>query len=44
MNSLRCSVVLAIARLFKVPIDVHPTFFAKGKKDLRTPKAVTSPK
>lgn len=44
IRGLRLGAVMGLARWLGVPIDVHPSFLAFGKKDLRTSACSTAPK
>ena len=43
-RTARVRMVMAFARLLRVPVDVHCTFFSFGKKDSRTATSSTAPK
>lgn len=44
MRKLRLKITLFVARLLRVPIDVHGDFFAVGMKLVNTSTCSTAPK
>jgi len=39
---MRIWILFKVARLLRVPIDIHGSFFRRGKKDLNMPKGLAA--
>ncbi len=44
IDRLRAQTIMRLARLIGVPIDIHNSFFTKGKKDFKMSAYSTGPK